>query len=85
MDEQVNTRSPKPERPISVFVYPYGIYGKNIPPRLGAAGYRYAFTIRHGTIAVPVSPGSELFLPRFMLTVTNAKSLLSELAGTAGH
>ena len=73
------------ERPISVFVYPYGIYGKNIPPRLGAAGYRYAFTIRHGTIAVPVSPGSELFLPRFMLTVTNAKSLMSELAGTAGH
>ena len=46
---------------------------------------KLAFTIRHGTIAVPVSPGSELFLPRFMLTVTNAKSLMSELAGTAGH
>lgn len=70
---------------ISVFVYPYGIYGRNIPGRVRAAGYRYAFTIRRGRIAAPVTPQSELYLSRCMLTVTNAKSLLEKLAGEAVH
>lgn len=69
-------------RPVIAFVYPYGIYGKNIPAKLAAAGYRYVFTIRRGVIAVPVSPQSELLLPRYMMTVTNAAFLMRKLADT---
>ena len=69
-------------RPIDVFVYPFGVRSPITVETIRQTGYRYAFTIDWGEIAVGTQDTFEL--PRFMLTRNAWKGILNEITALSG-
>ncbi|MBX7056978.1 MAG: polysaccharide deacetylase family protein [Leptospirales bacterium] len=54
---------------VDVFAFPFGVTSDLARAELRRAGYRYAFTIFHGQVRVPLDQNSDpLRLPRYMVT-----------------
>ena len=76
----------KLNRKITMFLYPFGLRTDVAVEALKDAGYRYAFTIKRGTIDIPVTAdGDRLFeLPRYMVTRTSWDYCFNRLMKNAG-
>lgn len=72
-------------RRISVFVYPSGEKSVLAEQEIKSAGYCYAFSIKWGTLRVPLSRNvNPLDLPRYMLMRGNWGNIFAKLERNAG-
>lgn len=72
--------SQKLDRPIQLYVYPFGVFSVSGKQLLKASGYHHAMTIQPGPTLIPLSRNANpLQLPRTMLTRANAKRVLEQL------
>jgi|GEM_PF-624579 len=70
--------------PIRVFVYPYGLYIKEVFGHLREAGYSYAMTIRGRTARLPLSEYAHPYeVPRYMITRRSRKAAFARIVRSA--
>lgn len=76
-----DTLESKLGRKMELFAYPFGVYSDLARDELAQAGFKYAFTINHGVVQVPLELNPEpLKLPRYLVTKTSWKNVRSILS-----
>lgn len=67
-------------RKITLFVYPSGEISERAEKEIRDAGYNYAFTIKWGTVQIPLSKNTNVYeIPRYMLEKENWKNIFARL------
>jgi peptidoglycan/xylan/chitin deacetylase (PgdA/CDA1 family) len=67
-------------RKITLFVYPSGEISERAEKEIRDAGYKYAFTIKWGTLQIPLDKNTNMYeLPRYMLEKENWKNIFARL------
>jgi len=69
----------KVNRPVTVFIYPFGLYIKEVYDHLQRAGYKYAMNIRGSALAVPLRAGASFEMPRYLLTRGNINATMAAI------
>jgi len=74
------------QKPITIFVYPFGLRSPITIETLKNNGFKYAFTIDGGGISLPVSSADKLYeIPRYMMTQSNWKNNLEKVIKKANQ
>ncbi|MGE4170150.1 MAG: polysaccharide deacetylase family protein [Candidatus Margulisiibacteriota bacterium] len=67
-------------KPVTVYVYPFGVVSDSGKAALKEAGYRYGFSLAAGKVRLPLSKNADAFdLPRVMMTRSIANGFLNGL------